>query len=102
MPVINCPYPDCTYATGDITEALASTMLTIHASGAHSVNTATTTTPCRIERVKRPIISAAGTSEDWTYFQARWEEYTTATRITGREKVQIINDCSSFISTFYG
>ena len=92
MPIINCPYPDCTYATGDITEALAITMLTIHATGVHPANAATPNNQQAApkpspQKVKRPTITAAGTNEAWSYFLARWEEYVPATKVTGKEKV---------------
>lgn len=108
MPVIQCPYPDCTYATGDITEALACTMLTIHASGAHQPTAPTAPAPTapgpaltnrtaaahgRVERVRRPVITAGGTGEDWMYFTARWEEYTAATGVAGDDRVLQLLEC---------
>ena len=93
MPVFQCPFPDCTYATGDITETLAATMLTIHASGAHTATGTTHAAPVHVEKVKRPTISAAGTSEDWTYFKARWDEYTEATKVTGKDRVIQLLEC---------
>ena len=41
MPVVSCPFPGCSYATEDINETLASTLLQIHASGAHNSAAAT-------------------------------------------------------------
>ena len=93
MPVFQWPFPDCTYATGDITETLAATMLTIHASGAHTATGTTHAAPVHVEKVKRPTISAAGTSEDWTYFKARWDEYTEATKVTGKDRVIQLLEC---------
>ena len=98
MPVINCPYPQCSYATDDITEALAATMLTIHASGAHpptgSVATSSNSTvQCKEDKVKRPSVGLAGTTYDWTYFTTRWAEYKSATGITGNKLVLQLLEC---------
>ena len=96
MPVIACPYPDCTYCTDDISEALASTMLTIHASGVHAPGAATTIhkANAKVETVRRPTISSAGTSEDWSYFLSRWSDYATATKIAGVERtIQLLECC---------
>ena len=46
-----------------------------------------------MDKVKRPTISLAGTSEDWKYFLCRWEDYATATKITGRDKVVQLLEC---------
>ena len=92
MPSHNCPFPFCTYATTDISDALAATMLTIHASGMHTAAgpTAASVDIARsapVEKVKRPTIAAAGSNEDWSYFQSRWTDYTEATKVTGKDRV---------------
>ena len=97
MPVFNCSYPGCDFATGDITEALANTMLTIHGqvhmAHARAPPQPVTTTPCKAEKVRRPTISAAGTAEDWTYFNSRWVEYKAATGLVGRDLVLQLLEC---------
>ena len=100
MPVFQCPLPTCDYATADITEVLAVQMLTIHAT-THMPTAATlpptpTTTQSqtsRLEKVRRPVISASGTGEDWNYFSARWTEYKAATGVTGAELVLQLLEC---------
>ena len=47
----------------------------------------------RVEKVTRPTISSAGTSEEWAYFTTRWTEYVAATRITGRDQVVQLLEC---------
>ena len=43
--------------------------------------------------MKRPTISSAGTSEDWSYFQSRWGDYVKATKVTGTDKVVQLLEC---------
>ena len=96
MPVYKCPLESCNFETADITDGLAVQMLTIHATVHTNPNTASpapTTTPSRLEKVRRPVVSASGTGEDWNYFVARWDEYKAATRVTGRELVLQLLEC---------
>ena len=89
MPKHQCPYPDCTYETKDISDELAAVMIKVHADGAHLHRNK----PAKVENVTRPDISAGGTSEDWSYFLTRWSEYKSATNITGKEKIFQLLDC---------
>ena len=41
----------------------------------------------KIERVRRPTISAARTSTDWSHFLSRWKDYVNATKVDGRDRV---------------
>ena len=36
---------------------------------------------------------AAGSSEEWSYFLSRWSDYTSATKVTGRDKVTQLLEC---------
>ena len=47
----------------------------------------------KIEKVRRPTVSAAGSSEEWSYFETRWEDYVEATKITGKDKVIQLLEC---------
>lgn len=48
----------------------------------------------KIEAVKRPTISAAGTSQDWIYFLSRWGDYLKATKVKGEERaIQLLECC---------
>ena len=75
MPKHKCPFPNCTYETADVEDALAAVLISVHSTGTH---TATAPPPAsagvnaaKIDRVRRPIISTAGSSEDWSYFLTR-------------------------------
>jgi hypothetical protein len=46
-----------------------------------------------VEKVKRPTISSAGTSEDWSYFLSRWKDYTEATKLKGKDEVLQLLEC---------
>ena len=65
MPVINCPITDCDYQTPDTDAVVVAALLTTHATVHAPVPGANHAAPsARIEKVKRPTISSAGTSED--------------------------------------
>jgi hypothetical protein len=90
MPERRCPYPDCNFTTIDVTDDLAAVMLKIHADGAHSSSKGK---PAKVETVRRPTVSAAGTSEEWSCFLTRWEEYKTATKLSGSDVVIQLLEC---------
>ena len=88
MPTIACPVTGCTYTTEDVDANLAVTLLSLHAVDLNSPIAA-----AKVEKVKRPTVSSAGTSEDWAYFQSRWLDYTEATKVTGKDKVVQLLEC---------
>ena len=89
MPAVPCPIEGCEYTTGDFDAAIVAALLTTHSS----VHTNAPVTTAKIEKVKRPTISACGTSEEWTYFQSRWTEYVDATKISGKDMVIQLLEC---------
>lgn len=99
MPVINCPYPSCTYATGDVTDELALTLLQIHNAGSHAPAAAAAapvlapTAGIRVQKVNRPTVCLAGTSEEWNYFLTRWDDYVEATQVRGKERIIQLLEC---------
>jgi len=93
MVVVDCPYPDCDFQTTDASDALAATLLQIHAAGAHSTNNQNLPSTARIEKVKRPTISIGGTTEGWSYFNIRWKDYVAATKVSGRDLVVQLLEC---------
>ena len=90
MPIFECPYPDCTYATQDVKDELAIVMFNMHAAGAHNSQN---NRPAKAEAVKRPTVSIGGTSEEWQYFLTRWADYKTATKISGVDLIIQLLEC---------
>lgn len=90
MPSIACPITGCDYKTEDVDATVAVALLNLHAI---QHNTTATTTPAKVEKVKRPTVSSAGSSEDWVYFQSRWADYVDATKLTGKDKVVQLLEC---------
>ena len=90
MPVIPCPVEGCEYQTADVESVIAAALLTAHAT---SHQTRTDQTRARVEKVKRPMMSSAGTTQDWQYFKSRWSDYVSATRLDGRDKVIQLLEC---------
>ena len=74
----------------DIDPALAAVYLSSHINQ-HKADTPTQA--ARMEKVKRPSISSAGTSEEWGYFVLRWGDYVTATRCQGPDSVLQLLEC---------
>ncbi|XP_052763302.1 uncharacterized protein LOC128205598 [Mya arenaria] len=87
MPVAHCPIPGCEYVTEDVEVAIVAALITAH-SMVHAPGPS-----AKIERVKRPTIALAGTSEDWAYFLSRWTDYVAATKLEGRTKVVQLLEC---------
>lgn len=83
MPKIKCPIPECEYETADLDAAIVASILTVH----NTVHSSNNVPAAKTEKVKRPSISAAGSSEEWSYFTSRRSEYVSATKIAGRDKV---------------
>ncbi len=66
MPKYKCPFPACDYETEDVTDELAAVLISVHSKGAHSpapTTTATSNWTAKIEKVRRPTVSSAGSSE---------------------------------------
>ncbi|XP_053372940.1 uncharacterized protein LOC128546448 [Mercenaria mercenaria] len=87
MPVVHCPIPGCEYVTDDLEAAIVAALITAH-SMAHTPGPS-----AKIEKVRRPTITLAGTSEELAYFLSRWTDYVTATKLEGRSKVIQLLEC---------
>ena len=95
MAPIPCSAPGCEVTFLDTLppEALG-TLIALHARTAHPPAATQATTPCtKAEKVRRPTISASGTSEDWLYFCQRWTEYKTAVKLTGPDIIIQLLEC---------
>ena len=82
--------PLCDYETDDVSDTITAVLLSSHAI---SHQPGATTSSAKVERVKRPVISSAGTSEDWNYFLLRWNDYVEATKVTGKDEVLQLLEC---------
>ena len=96
MTILSCPI--CDFKTEDLDIAGAAVTLKIHgkthpqATATQEVQVQRDTT--KTEGVKRPTVSAGGTTQDWKYFETRWDDYKTATRITGNKiLIQLLECC---------
>ena len=91
---IPCPAPGCEvkWPKSTPTEVLIK-LLDLHERTAHPPTTPPTAPCVNAEKVKRPSISASGTTEEWTYFQQRWSEYKQATRLTGQDAIFQLLEC---------
>ena len=93
MPKYKCPFPECIYKTENVEDALVAILLSVHSKGTHMsalINRTATTQhsqTAKIEKFRRPTISAARSNEDWSYFLTRWQEYPDATKVTGKDRV---------------
>ena len=95
MASIPCSAPDCdvTWPSDTPLEVLCR-LIDLHARTAHPTGTPSVAAPsAKAEKVKRPSITAAGTSEEWTYFAQRWAEYKAATHLTGIDVIFQLLEC---------
>ena len=82
MVVVDCPYPDCNFNTGDYADTLAATHFQVHGSGFHSDgtpngdqnNTTRVTVVLHVKKIKHPIFFAASSDEDWSFLNIRLRE----------------------------
>lgn len=91
MPVIRCPVDGCEYSTPNQEAVIGAALLNAHAT-THQAQRPIQA--ARVEKVKRPDISSAGTTEDWMYFQSRWGDYVRATKlVAGPDRVIQLLEC---------
>ena len=99
MPVIACTIPNCTYVTDDVDAIISVALLNTHAIihvPTHSTNAAA----AKVDRVKRPTVTSAGSSEEWDYFLVKWRDYVEATKVTGKERtIQLLECCDDQLRT---
>nr|KAG5693450.1 hypothetical protein BaRGS_022337 [Batillaria attramentaria] len=90
MPAVACPIPGCDYVTADLDAAIVAALITAHTT-THTHGA--TAAAAKVNRVKRPVISTAGPSEEWSYFLSRWSDYIDATKVTGRDQALQLLEC---------
>ena len=94
MPAIACPYTGCTFVTDDLESDAIAIILKMHNDATHSApQSSTATAAAKVEKVRRPTVSSAGTTEEWAYFLTRWQEYATATKISGADRTFQLLEC---------
>ena len=81
MVIISCPIVNCPFKTEDLSENNAGISLSIHGNTHTSVSVAPTQANAKTERMKRPIVSAEITLQQWSYFVWSWELYKKHTHI---------------------
>ncbi len=92
MPIVKCPIESCEYETPDVDPVVAAALITTHATFHQGPSLPTLS--ARVEKVKRPSISSAGTTtEDWLCFKSRWADYVKATRLEGTDRVIQLLEC---------
>ena len=89
MPIVQCPITNCNYATPDVEAAIAAALISTHATS----HTNSSAIKAPVEKVRRPTISLSGTSEDWSYFLSRWEDYKAATKLQSAECITQLLEC---------
>ena len=95
---LECPREGCEYKTAQVSETTAVILITGHLAGhtatdnGAQANTGGTSASMK-QKVKRPIIDAGCTNEEWQYFVMRWKGYKTATKLTGEDIVVHLMEC---------
>ena len=85
---VKCPIPAYEFETDDLDAAIVAALISTHAKVYD-----TSVTPAKAEKVKRPTVSSAGASEEWTYFLSRWKDYVDATKIKDKELIIQLLEC---------
>ncbi len=88
MSEIKCPVEGCEYSAQHESTAVLAALLTAHTT-VHSQPPVTR----HAEKLKRPSVGPAGTSEEWQYFKIRWHEYKTGSKLQGDDVVTQLLEC---------
>ena len=97
MSTIKCPAPGCTTEWLNDNPQVLLRLIDLHERTAHphSSPAPSPASAAKAEKVKRPAVSAAGTSEEWAYFVQRWSEYKEATHLSGSDVIFQLLECCS-------
>ena len=94
---LTCPYRNCLFSTGNNPPETNLFLLQMHRDDEHApairANTAPTASAARIQKVNRPTLGLAGSSEEWSYFLTRWNDYVEATHVAGKERIIQLLEC---------
>ena len=86
---VACPFPGCDHVSRHDDAAIVVELLKIHGL----THSAAATPGGNRNKLKRPTVSLAGTSETWSYFETRWGEYRDGTRLRGDDIVVQLLEC---------
>ena len=96
MPNIPCGYPGCTYTTGELGSNAAVAVLYSHT--VWHANIQSMLTPAKMEKVPRPTIDSSCTTEEWSYFESRWNEYKNATQLKEQDIIiKLLAGCTDLL-----
>ena len=90
MPVVRCPYPDCDFDTGDVSEAIAVVSLHIHAM-IHQGGNALFRGP----KLECPRIDMGVETETWNSFVRRWEAFREGSHIDDASAPRQLLHCAT-------
>ena len=89
-----CGYADCSFKTGELSEAAAVSVLNSHAAQHVAPRTHSSTTPQeRVEKVARPMLSIGCSDETWKYFVYRWGSFKLVSHIKAENTVTQLMEC---------
>ena len=89
MPQVKSPIPGCDNETPDYE---ASTVAAVHNTHA-SFHSFSSSTPEKVERVRRPTNASAWTSDEWTNFESMWNDYKEASNKKDKELIIQLLEC---------
>ena len=95
MPSIPCSFTGCTYATGDVGEALAIELIKIHGCSHAAERNPPADVPARqrAPKIERPKISCGSSEETWNTFSTRWTMFKRGTNLSPDEVVYQLFQC---------
>ena len=93
MPVVACPIVGCTFATEDVSDAVAITTLQIHAGVVHPPTLATARP--KAPPMIRPRIDSGVEPSAWTNFVRRWELFRAGSEISDDAAPRQLLECTS-------
>ena len=94
MPVLDCPFPDCTYSTPDIDYVAAGPTLTVHGLS-HMPNAHANNGASKAPRIERPAVSLEISEEDWDGFTKMWAQFKRVTNLQNDEAAAQLFQCCS-------
>ena len=93
MAPIQCTAPECATTFDEtLNPQVLLALIRIHDKTVHQLAAAAQTNP-KPEKVKRPTIALAGTSEEFLYFKQRWNGYKNATKLQDADIVFQLLEC---------